>query len=198
MVRERKITISVSSYSIVTEMIKNTLYQKIVILKNNFKIPFIPSFLCISIFFFFLFAKRFCLFINFSVFKKKKKKKKKNFAVMFAFFWMFWKLILSKAEKNEENDASSCMLKLIKSAYKTFFQQVKNPRNTPPFFQLGISWIFQFPITQLIFSNDYSCPHSWSGAHPMAGSRSDCKRFTDRGTNLSDGSAGRHSGIEKF
>ena len=83
--RERKITISVSSYSIVIEMIKKTLYQKIIILKNNFKIPFIPSFLCISIFF--PFAKRFCL-INLSIsqFSKNKKKKKNNFAVMFAFF----------------------------------------------------------------------------------------------------------------
>ena len=77
--RERKITISVSSNSIVIEMIKKTLYQKIVILKNNFKIPFIPSFLCMSIFFclqkgFALFTYQFLNLKN----KTKKKKKKKN------------------------------------------------------------------------------------------------------------------------
>ena len=72
--RERKITISVSSNSIVIEMIKKTLYQKIVILKNNFKIPFIPLHV-----YFFLFAKRFCIiYLSISQFKKKKKKKKKT------------------------------------------------------------------------------------------------------------------------
>ena len=56
--RERRITIYVSSNSIVIEMIKkDTLSENRVILKNNFKIK---SFLFISIFFF-LFAKTFCL-----------------------------------------------------------------------------------------------------------------------------------------
>ena len=78
--RERKITISVSSNSIVIEMIKKTLYQKTVILKNNFKIPFIPSFLFISIFF--CLQKGFALltyqFLSFQKKQNKKKTKKKK------------------------------------------------------------------------------------------------------------------------
>ena len=71
--RERRITIYVSSNSIVIEMIKkDTLSENRVILKNNFKIR--HSF---SSLFFFLFAKTFCL-IDLSISKKKTKKKQKK------------------------------------------------------------------------------------------------------------------------
>ena len=56
--RERRITIYVSSNSIVIEMIKKDfLSENRVILKNNFKIQVIPF----HLYFFFLFAKTFCL-----------------------------------------------------------------------------------------------------------------------------------------
>ena len=83
--RERRITIYVSSNSIVIEMIKkDTLSENRVILKNNFKIQVIPF----HLYFFFCLQKHFALLIY--QFKnktnKKKKKNEEDFAVMFAFF----------------------------------------------------------------------------------------------------------------
>ena len=62
--------------------------------------------------------------------------------------------------KKDESDAYSYMLKSITIYLQNIFPTGKNPRNTPPFFQLGTSWIFQFPIIQLIFSKDYTYPVS--------------------------------------
>ena len=82
--REMRITMSVSSNSIVIEMIKkDTSLENRVILKNNFKIPFSPSFLFISIFF--CLQKSFAL-LTISQFQKKKEKK---FAVMLHSFECF-------------------------------------------------------------------------------------------------------------
>ena len=71
--RERRITIYVSSNSIVIEMIKkDTLSENRVILKNNFKIQVIPF----HLYFFFCLQKHFALLIY--QFQKKNKKKKKK------------------------------------------------------------------------------------------------------------------------
>ena len=114
--RERRITIYVSSNSIVIEMIKkDTLSENRVIWKIPLKFK---SFLFISIFFFCL-QKHFALLI-YQFQKKKKKKKRRRLCSHVCILLNVMKINIFWSWKNDENDTYSCMLKLIKSVYKTF------------------------------------------------------------------------------